>query len=152
REANQPCWRRTRSVRLSSWRPLPTVKARVAITAPSREVNKVSVRDDVGLRSGRWCKRARHGLLDGLRLLLEKLLRVVEDEGLAKHLVHVVDEANRYRSQHSWWDLLDVLLVLRRDENALDPSAVCRQHFFFQSSDGEDAAAQRHLTGHRQVV
>ena len=133
--------------------PFPTVKADGAITAPpSAEVNKrcqwvtmspagAGASNGGGTSFG-WRHRPLRRSPPGSR---------APGPGAAPdpcdRPVSIFDGA-----QDRWRNLLDVLLVLRRNEHGLDAAAMRRQDLLLEPADRQDAPAQGDLTGHRQVV
>src|SRR6266545_3858933 len=104
-------------------------------------------KDRSGLR-GRLGRRRRR---DGGRLPQE-LLRPLEEERLAEHLVRVLHADDLELLPDLLRDLADVLRVLLRDEDLLDPAAVRREHLLLETTDRQDAPSQRDLAGHRHIL
>ena len=88
------------------------------------------------------CRPAR-----GLGLRLGHLL-----EGGLEDLVHLADEDELELVLHLGRHLVEVGLVALGDDHALDAGAVRREDLLLEAADGQDAAAERDLAGHRHVV
>ena len=50
------------------------------------------------------------------------------------------------------WDLIEVTLVLFREEDLLDPELTGSKDLFFESADGEDFAGEGDLSGHSSIA
>src|SRR5215831_6453819 len=57
-----------------------------------------------------------------------------------------------YGFTHDRRNVLQILLVLERNEDALDPTAVSRQNLLLEAADRQDATAQSNFSGHGSVV
>jgi hypothetical protein len=87
----------------------------------------------------------------GLRLVGGRLARaiVVRHEREQQHLVDGVDEVNRQALPQLVVEiLLDVLLVLPRQDHFLDAGALGGQHLFLDAANRQHLALQRDLAGH----
>src|ERR1700690_376158 len=87
---------------------------------------------------------------DGLRGGLGQRRRHVH-QGDLQHLVDPLDRANIELFLDIVGDLGKILDVVVGDQHGRDAAAVRRQQFFLEPPDGEHLAAQRDLTGHRDV-
>ena len=84
-------------------------------------------------------------------VLSEEGVRVAQHECLAEDLIHVLDHHDAEGVEHALRDLLEVILVLLRNQNDVDLGSVRREELLFQATDGQHAAAQRDLARHRDV-
>src|SRR5262249_32947627 len=97
----------------------------------------LSMCDDVGVGlrrrlERRRCDRLRRGRLDRLPQIG---LGILEHERLPQDVIHVLDELDRDRFQDDRRNLLNVLLVLERNQHTLDPATVCRQDLLLEAAD-----------------
>src|ERR1700687_2150311 len=108
------------------------------------------VRDD--WRFDRWRhERWRFRFLGRVRLLEERF-GMLQDQRLAQDLVHMMDQFNVDTAQYGGRDIANVLFVLPGNQYRLDAAALRCEDFFLQSADRQDASAQSHFTGHREIV
>src|SRR5215213_8960799 len=78
------------------------------------------------------------------------LARVFERE--REYLVNRLDELDGHVRAHLFGHVLQVLLVVLRDEHRRDADAVRREQLLLHAADGEHAPAQGYLARHRNVA
>ena len=83
-----------------------------------------------------------HGLLRGLRRLLEELLGLFDGQRVMQHFIHVLDQFDIDFLKDLTWDVLQVLGVVPGNQDRFDQAPMGRQDLFLQSPDGKDSAAQ----------
>src|SRR5438034_730518 len=69
-----------------------------------------------------------------------------------EHLVDGLHELDVDRVDDLLWDVHQVLLVLLRHEEDLDPGTVRREQLLLHTADGQDEATERDLAGHGDVL
>src|SRR5512143_1270122 len=73
------------------------------------------------------------------------------EERVREDLVEGLDAVEPERGADLLGDVLQVGLILLRQDELLDPGAVGAEHLLLDASDRQDAAAQGDLAGHRDV-
>ena len=64
----------------------------------------------------------------------------------------MLDELDLDRLQDDGRDFADVLLVLHRNQDLLDPASVGREHLFLEATDRQHVPTKRDLTRHGEIV
>ena len=70
---------------------------------------------------------------------------------ICQHLLHLFCRDDLHFFQNRLRDIDKIFLVLRRDDDRLDPAPDSRQDFLLQAADRENLAAQGDLAGHGHI-
>src|SRR5262249_4266928 len=89
--------------------------------------------------------RFRRGFLPDDRLWLTH-------QGARQNLVHARDRNDIETALDAVVNLDQILGVLFRDEDGLDPAAMSSEELLLQAPDRQHSAAQRNLAGHRDIT